>query len=44
LDYFWNFRVVDFYKVTDIVSDGFVEDIESDFGFIYYRRINFEGS
>lgn len=30
--------------MNDLVQDGFVEDIASDFGFIYYKKIDFEGS
>jgi hypothetical protein len=36
--------VVDSKKVEDIVEDGYVEDIDSDFGFIYYIKISFEGA
>jgi len=44
LDFFWNFRVVDSFIVRDKIIDGFVDDIESDFGFLYYKIIKFEGS
>lgn len=44
IDFFWNFRVVDSRLVNDLVVDGYVEDIESDFGFLYYKLVTFEGS
>jgi len=44
LDFIWNFRVVDSLIISDIVVDGFVEDISGDFGFIYFRKISFENS
>ena len=44
LDFIWNFRVVDSLIISDIVSDGYVEDISGDFGFIYFRKISFENS
>jgi len=34
--------VVDTIHVTDHLRDGFIEDIDSDFGFIYYKKISFE--
>ena len=43
LDYFWNFRVVDSFTVTDKLVDGFVDDIYSDFDFMYYSKITFNG-
>jgi hypothetical protein len=39
IDFYWQFRVVDSQKVEDIVVDGYVEDIDSDFGFIYFIKI-----
>lgn len=44
IDFFWNFRVVDSYIVEDLVLDGYVEDISSDFGFLYYKLVTFEGA
>jgi hypothetical protein len=36
--------VVDSRPVNDLVLDGYVEDIESDFGYLYYKLVTFEGS
>jgi len=36
--------VVDSLESKNLLEDGYVEDIEADFGFIYYRKISFEGS
>jgi hypothetical protein len=44
VDFFWNFRVVDSFVVDDLVVDGYVEDIDSDFGFLYYKMVTFEGA
>ena len=42
LEFIWNFRVVDRILCKDPLRDGFIEDIDSDFGFIYYKKIDFE--
>ena len=42
LEFIWNFRVVDRILCKDHLRDGFIEDIDSDFGFIYYKKIDFE--
>jgi len=41
LDYLWNFRIVDTLEVKDYLVDGFVDDITSDFGNLYFKRISF---
>ena len=41
LDYLWNFRIVDTLEVKDYFVDGFVDDIISDFGHLYFKRISF---
>jgi hypothetical protein len=43
LDYFWNFRIVDSYNVNEKLIDGFIDDIYSDFDFMYYEKITFLG-
>jgi hypothetical protein len=42
LEFIWNYRIVDSFPVGDIVETGFVDDIASNFGFIYYKQVNFE--
>jgi len=41
LDYLWNFRIVDTMEVKDYLVDGFVDDITSDFGHLYFKKISF---
>jgi hypothetical protein len=41
LDFFWNYRIVDSFEVKDELFDGYVEDIDSDFEFIYYKKVNY---
>ena len=42
LDFLWNFRVVDQYKVTSpLYINGIVEDIYADFDFCYYKITEF---
>lgn len=42
LDFIWNYRVVDTMHVHDAIVDGYVEDIDVDFGYIYYKVVKFE--
>jgi hypothetical protein len=41
LDFFWNYRIVDSFVVKDELFDGYVEDIDSDFEFIYYKKVSY---
>jgi uncharacterized protein YqkB len=41
LDFFWNYRVVDSLECQDRLFEGYVEDIDSDFGFLYYKRVQY---
>lgn len=41
LDFFWNYRIVDTFEVKDELFDGYVEDIDSDFEFIYYKKVSY---
>jgi len=44
LEFFWNFRVVDTIPCQNRIMDGYVDDIDSDFGFVYYTKITFSGA
>jgi hypothetical protein len=42
VDFFWNYRIVDSFEVQDLMFGGFVEAISADFGFLYYKKIQFK--
>jgi hypothetical protein len=44
LDFFWNFRVVDTIVVENRILDGYIIDVDADFGFVYYTKITFKGA
>lgn len=41
MDFFWNFRIVDSLDVLSF-ADGFVNDINSDNGHLYFKKVTFE--
>ena len=41
LDFYWNYRIVDTLEVNDRLFDGYVEEIDSDFEFLYYKKISY---
>ena len=30
--------------MKNLVDDGYVDEIDSDFGFLYYKKVEFEGT
>jgi hypothetical protein len=39
LEFIWNFRIVETNRVEDPLIDGFVDMIDCDFDFMYYRKV-----
>jgi hypothetical protein len=42
LEFIWNFRIVETMRVEDPLLDGFVDMIDCDFGFMYYRKVSLD--